>query len=163
MQLTSVLLISQHVSDVFNVSPPWQTSVTLSFLQRSICSSSSILPDGRALRCMSWTPAARSRQSNALKGAGEQTAVRFKQCVLRNPPVNGVNNKRRHVDPPMVLSDTAHVAWACKHWCQHREGPFLLQVREHRWSAWLLGRVWWPHFDVRNGWWVYKTWLNPDN
>lgn len=55
------------------------------------------------------------RQSNVLKGAGEQTAVRLKQCVLRSLPVNGVNNKRRLVDLPMVLSDTAHAAWIWVH------------------------------------------------
>lgn len=69
------------------------------------------------------------RQSNALKGAGEQTAVRLKQCVLRSLPVNGVNNQRRLVDLPMVLSDTAHAAWIWGHRLHHMERPLIFQRR----------------------------------
>lgn len=103
-------------------------SVTLIFLRRSICSSGSISPDGHACRAHPGRLQVREAEQRA-KGAGEQTAVRLKQCVLRSLPVNGVNNKRRLVDLPMVLSDTAHAAWIWGHRLQHMERPLIFQRR----------------------------------
>lgn len=108
------LLISKHVSDILNVTHVdkcpslWSSCGAPSAPAVSFC-----VMDA----CAVYILDARGyeRQSNAPKGAGEQTAVRLKRCVLRSLPVNGVNNKRRLVDLPMVLSDTAPAAWICEY------------------------------------------------